>query len=325
MSNLLDDDDALQSRAIATIRPLIPGDAKECVERAVKQFNVIAREHIRAETGLRLSDEKAKEAVGIRVVEGFPTEVARLIDRYRDQTLWRLIIAQPKLGGVVEGLGLLLAHWEEFENWLELPAVAKGSKPSLERAAQVAAALQTVAVARKVFDKIKEIREGILGLYRLGDSSVEIYWMAQALIAAMLAVRIEDLTAVTLAHELAHAYTHVGKDIDGRAWSDAAFAGSALEVKEGLAQFYTAVTARKLANRAPGVHEAYEALLERQSEPYRVHLAWLKDRPEQRGEIVRFAMLRARRLDTVDYNGWGNLLNDTRASLVGAQGQLKLS
>jgi hypothetical protein len=316
MGDLLDEDEALQSRAIGTIRPLIPPDAKERVERAVKQFNVIVREHVRSETGLRLSDEKAKGAVSVRVVEGFPTEIARLIDRHQDQTLWRLIIAQPKLGGVVEGLGLLIQHWEEFEKWLQLPEVAKGSKPSLERAVQVAAAMQTVAVVGKVFDEIKEIQEDILGIYRLRDSSVEIYWMAQALIAAMLAVRIEDLTVVTLAHELAHAYTHVGKDIDGRAWGDAAFAGSALEVKEGLAQFYTVVTARKLGNRAPGVHEAYEALLNRQSDLYRVHLDWLKDRPEQRGEIVRFAMLRARRLDKVDDTGWIDLLNETSASLL---------
>ena len=190
MRDLLDDKAALQSRAIATIRPLIPPNAKERVERACKQFNSAVREHIRAETGLRLSDETAKGAVSVRIVEGFPTEVAQLIDRHQDQKLWRLIVAQPKLGGVVEGLGLLLGDWGEFERWLSLPEVAKGSKPSLERAAQVALAMQNLAVARKVFDEIKKIREDILGLYRLHDSSVDIYWMAQALIAAMIGVRI---------------------------------------------------------------------------------------------------------------------------------------
>jgi hypothetical protein len=317
MSKARHEDEALQQRAIATIKPLIPLDAKERVERAVKQFNQKVREEIRTETALRLAGGDGRGAVAIRIIEGFPAEVAWPIDRHQDQTLWRLIIAQPKLGGVVDGLGLLLEHWEEFERWPELPEVAKGSKPQLERAAQVADAMQKLAVTRKVFDELKMIEEDILGLYRPRDSSIDIYWMSQALIAAMLGVRIEDLTVVTLAHELAHAYTHVGRDIDGVAWSDAAFAGSAREVKEGLAQVYTAVVGRKLAKRATGVHTAYERLLEHQSGPYRVHLEWLKDQGEHRGEALRFAMLRARRLDSVDHGEWLALLKETAASLRG--------
>ncbi|OGT84025.1 MAG: hypothetical protein A3H91_10605 [Gammaproteobacteria bacterium RIFCSPLOWO2_02_FULL_61_13] len=309
--------EALQSRAIATIKPLIPADSKERVERAVRQFNQKVREGIRAETGLRLSGEDGKGSVSIRIVDGFPTEVAKLIDRHQDQTLWRLIMAQPKLGGAIEGLGVLIEHWDEFERWLELPEVAKGSKPQLVRAAQVADAMQKLAVARKVFDEIKQIEVDILGLYRLGDSSVDIYWMAHALIAAMLEVRIEDLSVVTLAHELAHAYTHVGRDIDGVAWGNEAFASSAIEVKEGLAQTYAAAVSGKLLNRAPGVVEAYEQLLKHQSEPYRVHLDWLKEQGAKRAEVVRFAMLRARRMEKVDHVQWQALLKETTASLKG--------
>jgi hypothetical protein len=64
-----------------------------------------------------------------------------------------------------------------------------------------------------VIDKIKEIEEDILGVYIFSGPRtprIEIYWLAQALVAAMIGARIEDLTVVTLAHELAHAYTHVG-------------------------------------------------------------------------------------------------------------------
>jgi hypothetical protein len=108
MSDLLDEDGALQNRAIATIRPLIPADAEDRVARTVRQFNAIIREHIRSETGLKLSDDNAKSAVGVHVIDGFPVVVARLIDRFPDLLLWRLIMLQPKLGGVVEGLSALL-------------------------------------------------------------------------------------------------------------------------------------------------------------------------------------------------------------------------
>ena len=61
--------------------------------------------------------------------------------------------------------------------------------------------------------------------------------MAQALFAAAFDVRIEDLTVVTLAHELAHAYTHLGRDIDGAAWRDPGFGLSDRDVLEGGATF----------------------------------------------------------------------------------------
>jgi hypothetical protein len=160
---------ATQLRAIALIEPLIPPDAEERVRATVKRFNSIVRGHIRTETGLRLSDDEEKgAAVPVVVAAGLSAGVAGLIDSYRDPTLWRLIMAQPKLGGVVEGLSTLLKHWHQFDQWPELPDIAKGSRSSLERSTQVAIALQVLAVTRKVFDGLKQIHEDILGTYRMG-------------------------------------------------------------------------------------------------------------------------------------------------------------
>jgi len=318
MSDLLDDNKALQSRAIATIRPLIPADAEDRVVRAVRQFNAIVREHIRSETGLRLSDDRAKSTVGVHVVDGFPLAVAGLIDKHRDVLLWRLIMLQPKLGGVVEGLAALLGSWDEFEQWSELPGEAKGSGPALEQSVRVAHLLQTLAVAREVFEEIKIIREDILGVYRFGGGRpprIEIYWMAQALFAAAFGLRIEDLTVVTLSHELAHAYSHLGRDIDGAAWDDQAFADSDADVKEGLAQHYTAVVTERLAARAPSAHSAYSKLLEHQSGSYLAHQTWFRKPPTQLGEIVRFAMLQARTRGKATDADWRALLSKTGQDL----------
>src|SRR5438874_1097970 len=113
--------DALQQHAIEIIRPLIPADAQDRVARAVRQYNPVVREQIRSEMGLRLSDDKSRGSVPIQVVDGFPAGVASLIDKYQDVVLWRLVMLQPKLGGVLEGLTGLLEHWEDFERWLQLP------------------------------------------------------------------------------------------------------------------------------------------------------------------------------------------------------------
>src|SRR5262249_21910254 len=64
-----------------------------------------------------------------------------------------------------------------------------------------------------------EVDEDVLGVYEYGcidvfpESSVELYWGVIGLCAGWLGTAVEDLAAVVLAHELAHAYTHLGRDI----------------------------------------------------------------------------------------------------------------
>ena len=320
------DGKARQTRATQLIKPLIPPDAEQRVERSVKQFSPLLREQLRTETGLRLADEKGKTAAPVFVVDGFPDGVARLIDEYDDITLWRLIMLQPKLGAIIEGLKALLDDWDEFEQWSKLPDVGKGGAPVLQRAGDISLSLQKLAAVETVLARIRLIKEDILGVYRFGGNRaprIEIYWMAQALFSAAFGLRIEDLTAVTLAHELGHAYTHRGRDIGGETWKDQGFAESDAHVVEGLAQFYAAVASERVSGRAQGVFEAYKKLLENQAGPYRAHEEWLKDRPEQRGEIVRFAILRARRLEKVDHAAWIDLLSDTGTSLRGSKDKQK--
>lgn len=310
--------DTLQQKAIAVIKPLIPPDAEDRVARTVKQLGGAVRDHIRTETGLRLSDSQTRAAIPVRVTEGFPAKLAGLIGHYNDPVLWRLIAAQPRLGGIVGGLQFLLDGWPAFEQWKDLPAIARGSQPSLEQARDVALALQQVAVSKQVKEELKAIQEDILGAYRFPPGKppwVEIYWMPVALVAAMLDVRIEDLTAVTLAHELAHGYTHLGRDIDGFCWEDDGFARSDLGVVEGLAQFYTAIVTDRLNARMPGAYYAYVQLLELQSGPYRVHEDWVKDAAGQRGETVRFVMLAARNRGAIKYAEWEGMLSETSTKL----------
>jgi hypothetical protein len=319
MNRVPDNGEALQQRAIALIKPLIPPDAEDRVHRAYKEFRQIVRSHIRSETRLSLADEESRDNVPVKIVDGFPASIAQLIDRHQDRTLWRLILALPKLGGIIDGLGTLVANWDEFERWLELPETVRGSRPALEKSIEVAKTLQALAVTKKVFEQLKEINEDILGVYRFGDREgprVEIFWMAHALFAGAFGLRIEDLTVVTLAHELSHAYTHIGRDIDGKAWTEPGFGKSDLAVVEGLAQFYTLAVAEKLNVRAPGVLPAFTKLLEYQSAPYKAHADWLRDSPKQRGESVRFAMLRARGRGQVKHDAWLEMLAETKTTLT---------
>lgn len=314
----------LEDRAKRVIEPLIPHDAKERVTRAYKQWNQIVREHIRTETALRLSDGEGRNAIQVRVVEGFPVPLARLIDNYGDPVLWRIIVGQPKIGGIVEGLRFLLNDWDSFEAWDKLPPHAKGIQPHLMRSLEVAEILQQLAVSEEVREQIRQIDKDILGIYRFGDgiaSHIDLYWMSIAMVAAMLDVRIEDLTVVVLAHELAHGYTHLGRDIDGVQWSDLGFGLSDIHVVEGLAQFYTEVVANRVAQRLPGALTAYQNLLSLQSAPYSAHYEWVENDSRQKGEVIRFAMISARSRGGVTLGDWNAALADTRSTLKHTQGR----
>jgi len=309
-------DDILQEQAIEVIKPLIPPDAEDRVTRSYRQWNQIVRDHIRNETELKLADGDGRNAVSVKVVDGFPVGLAHLIGRYSDPVLWRLIVGQPKLGGVVEGLTFLLDDWQAFEQWPQLPPTARNGRDPMHRTVEIVNALQQAALTERVRKDITAIDEDILGVYHTITSNVEIFWMPIAMVAAMLDVRIEDLTVVVLAHELTHGYTHIGRDIDGLQWDNEVFRRSDHAVVEGLAQFYTEVVTNKIAQRSPGPKLAYERLLGLQSGPYLAHQTWGKEGDRQRGETVRFTMVAARSRDPMKHDAWLEMLEATKKNLA---------
>lgn len=68
----------------------------------------------------------------------------------------------------------------------------------------------------------------------------------QSAYARVLDVTVEGLTVAVFAHELVHAYTHLGNDHDVQQWETKAFADADNKIVEGLAQFYTATISSKI-------------------------------------------------------------------------------
>lgn len=306
------------SQASHIVKPLIPPDAQERIERAVKQANASLREQIRVETGLRLSDGAERFAIPVRVCEGFTGPFGDIIMRYPDPQLWWLICGLRQLGGIVEGTEWLLQRWPDLENWQHLPNMARGSGDAIKRTRDVAAELQNLVANPPIVEEIKKITADYLGCYHYPPQRspwIEIYWMPIALIAAMLDVRMEDLAVVTLAHELGHGYTHLGRDIDGANWDTVGFSKSDAEVKEGLAQFYTEVVTQNIASRQPGAFVAYEKFLALQSGPYLAHEEWLKEEKHKRSESVRFTLLASRTKGVVKQVEWLASLAETNQKL----------
>jgi hypothetical protein len=264
---------------------------KRTVERAFRQWNGILRDYLRAETGLRLMVGEETQAVPVRVTDGLPWPIADILGVF-DEKIWQLLINRA----VLERGGLGLSFVQSEFGWI---SALEGISPSpvtseeVSRTAVLFGLLLQAIEKLNVVSQIKGIHQDILGAYFFRRPEVHLYWMVIGFIAELRTIPVEALTFVVATHELAHAYTHLGRDIDGERWDTEAFAGADIGMVEGLAQFYTAVICKELEARFPAARQAYEALLEFQSGPYRVHEEWIKS-AKAAGEAVRVSMLRCR-------------------------------
>ncbi len=135
--------------------------------------------------------------------------------------------------------------------------------------------LLQVLDTRDPLQKILHLEHDILGEYSYGTNfygeevgEVFIYWGIIGLVSDLLGVNVEDLTIVVLAHELAHAYTHQGFEIDGTQWESKRFKSVDKSVKEGLAQYFTHLFLTSKQDSFPDAFDAFEKLREKQAACY---------------------------------------------------------
>lgn len=263
---------------------------RDTVERTFKQWNNILRDILRSETALRLSVGGDSQAVPVRVVSGMPRPFADAMRKL--EGLESLLLNRPAIVLAASGAGFMAEQIETVRSrWGE--SAGPSGRDELRRVKQTAEAWLRQLDQAKALETITGIDEDVLGAYFFRAPEIRLYWVVIGITARALGVSAEALTVVVLAHELAHAYTHLGRDIDSERWNTEQFARADLDIVEGLAQFYTAVLCRRLTDRMPTAFEAYKQLLDKQSGPYTAHREWVKD-DEQGGEVVRVAMIECR-------------------------------
>ena len=125
------------------------------------------------------------------------------------------------------------------------------------------------------------------------------------------------MAIVVLAHELAHAFTHIGRDIDGRIWATDDFAQSDTFLVEGLAQFYTDRVCDRLVRRRPAVRTAFDLLNKNQSPPYCEFHKWKEVGPLV-GEAVRHELIDCRVSRVKDHQTFYSILQTAHGRLATA-------
>lgn len=275
---------------------------QENVQRTVNSWSSQLRELIRSETGLKFAGGNERHSISVHVVDGLPLPLASAFDEISDPLLWEIVLNNATLKTTLAGLDVVVRNFDDLGKWRQ-------QNPSpitideLHNTRQLVANLIKWLESQSIKQRFQRIDEDVLGAYFFRKGNIQIYWMAICLIARILDVSVEGLTIAVLAHELVHAYTHVGSDIDGEQWETGAFAEADLKIVEGLAQFYTAVVCKKLEGKLPGLPDAFQQLLSIQSPTYTEFRSWTTEN-ERAGEIVRFSMIGVRKRNVLSYEGF---------------------
>jgi hypothetical protein len=275
--------------------------ARDRVETACRFWNERLRRLVAAETALKQTSAKGKSVqVRVSVVDGLPAGLSDVIGSIPPDML-ELLLHKDEIGAAVPGLVFVHDKWERILRVLKLDDEPNACV-SLEAAAKW---------MRRIFDKIPELdlemrvrllNEDVWGCYFIVPHNIEVYWMAIALFAGRWGLREEDMAAVVLAHELVHAYTHIGYDTQDAQWDTKAFGAASSGIIEGLAQYYAETVCRKLVETEPRLLAAFEEMLLHQTGPYVVHRSWFGDDLEYDSEAVRDAMLWTRRRAIAGYD-----------------------
>lgn len=144
---------------------------------------------------------------------------------------------------------------------------------------------------RKMFYQISQNRD-ILGSYFYSESRVEVYYLPLIFLSKVSDFSLEYAFVIVLAHELAHAYHHVGKDNDNLTWVH--MPQAEIAVKEGLAQYYTYQFIQEYKFGYPQLEKTFDQMIKFQTGPYRVFENWLN----YKKEAVKTAMI----LSRLEYN-----------------------
>jgi hypothetical protein len=294
---------------LATLLGRVPSEVEARVLRVRNQAQSVVRDALRAECRLifRTAEETEQKRLGaqvpVEVAPGYPL-VLNTVSFPDDYERFMLIARyRGSLEQARNGASKLLELRDALLQLPEPDEWTSASASDLQSVASWAAALIERLDKYDPLKAILSVSEDVLGIdeYDARDlfaddqavnrATIRLYWGVIGLVGEWLGCAIEDLAVVVLTHELAHAYTQLGADIEGRRWAAPSFAKAETVLKEGLAQYYTDRVLRRLEQRYGGALDVFEGLLSRQHEAYRAHLPWVASSSP---EAVRCAMLEVR-------------------------------
>lgn len=307
-SGFLEDRDTLWNIESKKVRLLLKNkDIKleEKVANAHKSWNSSIRSAIREETGLRSIGRNTQQTVSVKIVDGIPRRLANILTDIDEKVLW-LLLHKDTLLHTQKGLEILIKDSRFISELLNKDH--KTNHDALLNSSQFNSLLLKELEKWEILKKFREIDEDILGAYFYRIPEIQLYWMAIGLVSFLIGTSVEALAFVVLVHELAHAYHHLGLDIDKNCWNTEHFHKASKYIVEGLAQFYTEQICFRMRGKFPEALIAFERFRDIQSGPYVAYPEWT-DNINDAGETIRATMIDTRIKGICEYPEFKEYLN----------------
>ena len=128
------------------------------------------------------------------------------------------------------------------------PILTAGSEAAdaLRSTTELAAWLLSLLDQHDPLKRVLAVRDDFLGVYQyeipsnlvadefaVNRATIRLYWGVIGLVAEWIGCTVEDLAIVVLTHELAHAYSQLGADIEGRRWQATVFSQAERGLSKG--------------------------------------------------------------------------------------------
>jgi hypothetical protein len=306
---------------------VIYGNMKKVLERinpqslretqiAKDRWNNYIRENLKNELGFKLAKQrntKERNVQGIKldVYPSVPAPLITLFFKY-DTGIWEMILEEKVIQQAKSSIDY---NQERAEKIIQLTGADTKFRADLQGTQEYLDFLLSYIASKKqeIVVELKKIETDIGGRYNVRKNKVELFWLGIAFLSALTKKSIEEITYVILSHEMAHAYTHLGYDMDGQNWDSVSFEKADPFITEGIAQFYTNVLCQKNTS-VPGAVDAFHSLLDTKVTHYNDFKHWLPSTVERKNEIVRLALINTRRKNILKY---GQFMNEIEIATTG--------
>lgn len=259
---------------------------------------------------LKSDNDNDSAHIKISVEKGYPKRLEHVTlandDLYPELTIGCMkqeILQLEKASSLVSNLLIELSY---NHRWKE---ISQGNQLCLSQINELAKYLLNNCIdPGEIAKKLLNIRDDVLGCY-FYTGRIEIYWMVISIFSKLISASVVSLTIVVLIHEFVHAYSHLGKDIDGESWAKD-YKDVDVNIKEGVAQYYTDRISHYV--NEINILSAYENLLKHQSGPYVIHTNWTKCFNK---EMFRAAVIECRKNGILTINQFEYLLREASLRL----------
>jgi hypothetical protein len=289
-----------QNHVLDEILEVIAPDTRDRVQAVVSKHSKMIHEALYHLTRLEIRNEPSfgrRGTLDVLLEEGHATS-------FRPGALSDLEGVQAQLASLKPSASRLHDAVTHFQKRLQgVPDVLKEfpelQPPDglLDGCLKTTRMIMDKVIGQELLPEILAVHGERFGTFTLDDSvqggKVKLYWAVMGyFVYTKPEVSLEGLAEFILAHELAHAFIHVGFDAVSRRWVGDDFKKTDNSLKEALAQYYAVKVVEELGEKLPHARDSYKALLAMQKgKNYRLHEPWLDPETGYHPEIMRAALI----------------------------------